>query len=99
MHTNNSAGISLLGIGKTRIIGRSARLGLLAGMFAFAYFISWRLLRPAGLVHPMANLRYFYFGSEPGSRLDVSLYYCYLPAYRIFGESTYGIHHSERRDP
>jgi len=81
-----------------RAISKATAVGILTITVVAAYCISWWLLRPAGLVHPMANLRYYHFGAEPDSRTDVILYYFYLPAYRVFGKSAYGIHHSERRD-
>ena len=71
-----------------------------------AYFSSWSFRRELGLIHPMANLRYFYFGADPEAFSDRALYWFYYPTYRPYlayqmvryGER-YDVHWSDSRDP
>ena len=77
-------------------------VGLLIGA---AYFSSWNFRRELGLVQPMANLRYFYFGADPDTFSDCALYWFYYPAYRpylayqmIRYGQRYDIHWSDKRD-
>jgi len=75
-------------------------------LVAAAYFSSWSFRRELGLIHPIANLRYFYFGADPETLSDRALYWFYFPAYRPYlayqmaryGER-YNVHWSDRRDP
>jgi hypothetical protein len=69
--------------------------------FLFAIYIgSWFFLYRLGLVGPMANLTYFYYG-EYQQRSDKVLYVLYYPQYwtgtHLFGGSRYGIHWSDRK--
>ncbi len=54
----------------------------LAGVFV-CYCASWMMRHRLGVIHPMANLRYFYYGAAPGSRSDHILYALYWPAYGL----------------
>ena len=70
------------------------------------YVLSWTFRKDLGFVHPMANLRYFYFGNSPDSTSDNALYLFYYPLYaahlgfqgdpEIHGRSA--VHWSDRRD-
>ena len=83
--------------------GRALRVGFAVAVIA--YLALWSMRREAGLVHPMANLRYFHFGSEPGSFADRALYVFFLPVYgaSLLAQSGRGdrddVHWSDRRDP
>jgi len=47
-----------------------------------AYVTTWCLRRELGIVKPMANLRYFYYGSEPCTLSDSILFWAYSPLYK-----------------
>ncbi len=85
---------------------RQRTLVLIGLILGAAYFSSWSLRRELGLAHPAANLRYFYFGTAPGTLSDRALYWFYYPAYRpylTYQEHCYGerydVHWRDRRDP
>ena len=75
-------------------------------LLAAIYSASWSYRRKIGLIQPMANFRYFYFGSGPNRFSDRVLYWVYYPAYRPYlawqwmryGER-FDIHWSDRADP
>ena len=50
-----------------------------------------------GLIHPMANMAYYYYGRDPNTISDRAIYLFYYPIYKCCGD-TYGIHWSDRRD-
>src|SRR5258706_496629 len=85
---------------------RRHRTAVCAGVLVcVTYFSSWNFRRELGLVKPMANLRYFYFGGDPESVSDRALYWFYYPVYRPYlacqviryGERS-DVHWSDRRD-
>ena len=74
-------------------------------IFSAAYFTSWNFRREIRLIHPMANLRYFYYGTDPDTISDKIFYWFYYPVYRpmlamhnLRGGNLYEIHWSEGRD-
>ncbi len=79
---------------------------LLSGlMIAAVYVSSWRESGRLGITKPMANLRYFHYGSAPGSVSDRMLYVFYYPVYRthlvaedIKNQGRAWVHWSDRRD-
>ena len=82
---------------------RALRIGFAVAVIA--YLSLWGVRREVGLVQPMANLRYFHFGTEPGSFSDRALYVLFLPVYgaSLLAQSWRGdrddVHWSDRRDP
>ena len=69
------------------------------------YWASWHWSGELGITHPMANLRYFYYGSNPGSFSDSVLYWAYYIPYRIHiahedfkDQGRDFVHWSDRRD-
>jgi hypothetical protein len=53
------------------------------GLAAFAIYLgAWLFRREVGIVQPMANLRYFYYGAAPCSLSDSVLYWGFSPAYK-----------------
>ena len=89
-----------------RCIRRHRTVLAIGVLICAAYFSTWSLRRELGLVHPMANLHYFYFGGAPDALSDRVLYWFYYPAYRshlayqmIRHGERYDVHWSDRRDP
>jgi hypothetical protein len=86
-------------------VRRHPRVIVAAVLLITVYGASWSFRRELGLVHPMANLRYFYFGSEPGALSDRALYCFYLGAYgphiliQTLRGDRYDVQWSDRRDP
>jgi hypothetical protein len=60
------------------------------------YFASWHYRRELGLIHPMANMVYYYYGGKPNGYSDRMFYWIYYPIYRC--GDRYGIHWSDRRN-
>ena len=46
------------------------------------YLATWLFRRDLGLIHPAANLAYFYYHDD--ERVDRALYILYWPCYRLF---------------
>ena len=70
-----------------------------------AYALLWYFRCEVGLIRPMANMRFFYYGTEPGSFSDRALYWIYAPVYKphlYWQELWYGerleVHWTDRRD-
>jgi len=69
------------------------------------YAALWCFRYEVGLIRPMANLRYFYYGAGPGSFSDQALYWIYAPVYkpyRYWQKLWYGerfeVHWTDRQD-
>lgn len=74
----------------------SLKTGVCVAAALGVYASLWALRTRCGLMHPMANLRYYYYGEEPGSALDKSLYVFFYPVYAL-GDAK-GVHWSDRTD-
>src|SRR5689334_11866153 len=88
------------------LVRRDKKLVVVVFLIGAAYYASWSFRRELGLVHPMANLRYFHFGPAPETFLDRALYWFYYPVHRpylscqmIHDGERYDVHWSDRRDP
>src|SRR5436309_15893511 len=89
-----------------RCIRRHRTVLAIGVLICAAYFSTWSMRRELGLVHPMANLHYFYFGGAPDALSDRALYWFYYPAYRSHLSSQmirhgelYDLLSSDSRDP
>ena len=76
--------------------GFSLKTGVFVVVALGLYGSLWALRARCGLLHPMANLRYYYYGDEPGSTLDKGLYVFFYPVY-VQGDAK-GVHWSDRTD-
>ena len=52
------------------------------GLFALSYMAVWQFRRELQIVRPMANLRYFYYGTAPCTLSDRLLYWVFYPPHR-----------------
>lgn len=69
----------LLGLSMSRRKTLLLMLPLVVGV----YIASWVFSGTLGITHPMANGRYFYYGSNPESLSDWVFYQIYYSTYRI----------------
>ena len=80
---------------------RRVILAIVVVVLAGGYTSSWFFLQQLGLVRPMANTAYFYYGKSH-AKPDSALYVTYFPLcwyeMRTKGHSRYGIHWSDRKE-
>jgi hypothetical protein len=80
-----------------RFIRRHPVVVVSALLLIASYSASYRFRRQLGLVHPMANLAYYYYGARPNTLSDRALYWFYFPTH-LFGDRL-GIHWSDAQPP
>jgi len=81
------------------------RLVITFGAILIAYSLAWGTRYKTGLVNPMANARYFYYGQEPEHWSDTTLYTTFYPIYKtryffqsLEDEGHWDVHWSDRKE-
>jgi hypothetical protein len=80
-----------------RFVCQRSAMVIIAVLLLISYFTSYGLRRQLGLAHPMANMSYYYYGSDPNTLSDRALYWFYCPA-SLFGDRL-GVHWRNARPP